>query len=267
MYHVFQFLHISLRELVVGKVLRAVGHAAHHAAVIAPVRARHVGEVHRRVHLLGNALRAREYRRVVVEKVDPVVCVASARCLIRDKADNRAHALAAERKHAAQRVVFGDIFCSEARAQVGEQAVKQTVVERAVKLGAMRLGVLGPNGQRADPFPVAVMPEVDEHEGVVLQVTLQILYALKRHAAHDFLAAHREQLERLKGVVAEKAVKPALYLPDAPRRSVGERRYKVSAHHLTAIAHNEIDHRTTEVRDEVKQLQGHARARAQNINE
>ena len=125
--------------------------------VVASALALHIDVKHSMVQLPHNALRAREHRRVVVQEVHPVMNVHPVRFLVRNVAyDHRTVALG-EFEQTAQRVMHGDAERVEMLSGAEEKLVCEAIFYRMIDLSGLYIR-RQPQGQRRDPFPVAIMP-------------------------------------------------------------------------------------------------------------
>ena len=186
-----------------------------------------------------------------MQKIHPLIDIDGRGRLVADKTDNSPAALLLVRKDMAQGFVFRDIRGTEMSAQFDEQLINDLVLQRPIELRIDVVRSLGPEGDGRNPFPVAIVPQVDKHEGLALQRLLHILHPFDDHASAHLLCRHGQQPYGFKGIVAQESEELPLNLSPFLLAFFGKGVGQVRAHHFPAIAHQIVHHEERNIRENI----------------
>ena len=138
-----------------------------------------------------------------------------------------------------------------------EDTVGHLVVEWVVNLRDMAVG--RPVGHGCDPFPVAVMGEIKEHDDFSLGISGVGLFEIGEcHPSHHFLLGHGERLDVLHNVVAEEMIELAFNFLQLFVSFFGEGPLEVFPHDLLPVSDQVVNQGVEEVvGKEIVDTQGH----------
>ena len=156
----FEHTEVDVCYFKLGHFLRLIGNELELGFVMSARGSGQVEIEYYVVGLTGDALRTAEHRRVVMQKVAPVMYVPPERHLIADVSNHHGAVLTLVADYLAQRFLHGDANGTEALAQLQIEFVEHFVLQRMVNLSALCL-VGYPKGQRGDEFPVAIVAEIN----------------------------------------------------------------------------------------------------------
>ena len=173
----------------------------------------------------------------MVEEVAPMVDIEPERLLVGDVSDDRRDAFLAIPHHPTDGIGHRNAHRVEALADGKEHLVHARVFQRVINLSALRLG-RNPKGQRSDPFPVAVVAQIDGARLAAADTLVHEFRFLEYHSALDFLLADGEQLDAFHQIVAKPVVKPFFYPTELLLFFLWERLRQVLPHDAAAIVYD-----------------------------
>ena len=232
-YHSLELLHVEFRELIFSKFSHIVRHLSEPPHIVSALGTLHIHKIYGGIHFLSNAFRASEDGSILIQKVHPVVNAVPLGRLVADETDDGRRALGLEFQHTAKGIILVDVKSLEACAQPIEKLIEHRVVQVLIKLSAL---AVDPRRQRRNPLPVAIMPQVEKHEGMVGELGPHLFYTLKAHTPHHLLLRNGEQLECFHAIVAQKMIETTLNGLALLLRLFGKGIGNVAAHNLAAIA-------------------------------
>lgn len=193
------------------------------------------------IHLTGNLLGADEEGGGLTQEVRPVVHGLPLGTLVGDETDDFVLFLAPGGKYLAQGLLHGDAGAAVLFALVEKKTVDGLVSQRMVDLGSLPDGV-EPQGEGGEPFPVAVVPEIEETEllALALQRLLHLGDAYELHASVHLLVRHGAHLDDFHDDVAQEVVEPP-FRPSAFSLGLfGEALFQLMAHQFPAVAYDMV---------------------------
>ena len=177
------------------------------------------------------------------------------RSLVGDESDDGALPLLFELKNVSHRLVFRDVVGPKAGTHLIEERVERFAFERAVQLGAVGGLTRAPKRHGGNPFPVAVVPQIDKHERVRFQFAFHFFHALHNHSPLHFLGRDGEQFDGFNHIVAKPSVETFFNLSSLAHGTLRKRAVNVLAYHLSPIPHHIIDDGVTNIGQCIKHTQ------------
>ena len=171
--------------------------------------------------------------------------------LVGNETDENGYAHLTITHEVTHRLFDRDVDTAHTLADVSHQSVHSGVLEGMVELGALSYCRVEPERHGADPFPVAIMSEID---GAILATPARVndrFDLLELHAAPHLVGADGKELDGLDQDVAEIVVEILLDLPKLGFALVGEAGSEVAAHDVPTISHHAIDEQIKHVGPEV----------------
>lgn len=224
-------------------------HTGESTYISSPAGSADMGEKECGIHLSSDLFRACEYGRVgMVQEWQEEVHAAPVGQLVGDESDDSLLSFLFQLYDAAQRQFHGDALAAEAVSQPQEQTVEHRAPERVIYLCAqkvLRQGV----GKRGYPFPVSVVPQVNETEVLVFLFKrfCEQLCTVEFHAFAKCPSGHGEQFDGFHDIVAEKTVEFSLDDSEFLVCLVGKRFFQVRAYDVSPVVDDVVDDRIEEV--------------------
>ena len=175
-----------------------------------------------------------------MEKIYPFVDIDGFGALIRDKAANHLFPFRLEAENLAQNEVLINVVRTEMAAELQKELVEEVITDGFVELAGIN-AFTRPNAERRDPFPVAIMAEINEDKVVVAEESFHLGDIGKNHALAYFACGHGKELERFKNVVAEIVVETIDEAVSLLWRLLRKGARNIAAHHAKAVAHHVAD--------------------------
>ena len=197
-------------------------------------------------------LRAYEERGVVIEESRPVVHGFPLRALVGNEAYHQAVPLASQGDDAPQRLLHRDVHSAKAGTHLQEEVVCLRVAQRVIDLCSLH-PIVHPQGEGGKPLPVAIMSQigVGHLNAATLHLVLQLIQTHESYTAMHLLGAHRQFLDNLRHIVAQRVIESSHYLPTLADGLLREAVGQLSSHQPPPVPHHIIYHHEHHIREEV----------------
>lgn len=232
----FQALHEIGRELPIGNFARGAAHQFKSGFIVAATFPLHIKVDESGVEFFANSLRTCEAGGVLMEKIYPFMDVNGLGALIRDKAANHLFPFRLEAKNLAQNEVLINVVRTKMAAKLQKEFVEEVITDGFVKLARIN-AFTKPDTEGRNPFPVAIMAEINEDKVVVAEEGFHLGDIGENHEPAYLAHRHGIELERFKNIVAEIMVETVDDAVSLRWRLLGKGACNIAAHHAKAVAH------------------------------
>ena len=229
-------MHKIGRELPIGNFARGVAHQFKGSFIVAATFPLYIKVDESGIEFFANSLRTCEARGVLMEKIYPFMDVDGLGTLIRDKAANHLFPFRFEAKNLAQNEVLINVVRTEMAAKLQKEFVEEVITDGFVKLAGIN-AFTKPDTEGRNPFPVAIMAEINEDKVVVAEEGFHLGDIGENHALAYLAHRHGIELERFKNVVAEIMVETIDDAVSLRWRLLRKGACNIAAHHSKAVAH------------------------------
>lgn len=229
-------MHEIGRELPIGDFVGVVAHQFKSGFIVASTFPLYIKVDESGIEFFANSLRTCEARGVLMEKIYPFMDVDGLGTLIGDKAANHLFPFRFEAKNLAQNEVLINVVRTEMAAKLQKEFVEEVITDGFVKLAGIN-AFTKPDTKRRDPFPVAIMAEINEDKVVVAEEGFHLGDIGENHAPAYLAHRHGIELERFKNIVAEIMVETIDEAVSLRWRLLGKGACNIAAHHSKAVAH------------------------------
>lgn len=233
----FQALHEIGRELPIGNFAGVVAHQLKGGFIVAATFPLYIKVDESGIEFFANSLRTCEAGGVLMEKIYPFVDVDGFGTLIGDKATNHLFPFRFEAENLAQNEVLINVVRTKMTAKLQKELVEEVITDGFVKLAGIN-AFTKPDTEGRNPFPVAIMAEINEDKVVVVEEGFHLVDIGENHAPAYFARGHGKELERFKNVVAEIVVETIDEAVSLLWRLLRKGARNIAAHHAKAVAHH-----------------------------
>lgn len=229
-------MHEIGRELPIGNFARGAAHQFKSGFIVASTFPLYIKVDESGIEFFTNSFRTCEAGRVLMEKIYPFMDVDGFGTLIRDKAANHLFPFRLEAENLAQNEVLINVVRTEMAAKLQKELVEEVITDRFVKLAGIN-AFTKPDTEGRDPFPVAIMAEINEDKIMVAEEGFHLGDIGENHAPAYLAHRHRIELERFKNIVAEIMIETIDEAVSLRWRLLGKGACNIAAHHSKAVAH------------------------------
>ena len=233
-------MHEIGRELPIGDFAGIATHQLKSSFIVAATFPLYIKVDESGIEFFANSLRTCEAGRVLMEKIYPFMDVDGLGTLIGDKAPNHLFPFRFEAKNLAQNEVLINVVRTKMTAKLQKELVEEVITDRFVKLARIN-AFTKPDTERRNPFPVAIMAEINEDKVVVAEEGFHLGNIGENHAPAYLAHRHGKELERFKNVVAEIMVETVDDAVSLRWRLLGKGACNIAAHHSKAVARHVAD--------------------------
>lgn len=230
-------MHEIGRELPIGNFARGVAHQFKGSFIVAATFPLYIKVDESGIEFFANSLRTCEARCVLMEKIYPFMDVDGLGTLIGDKAANHLFPFRFEAKNLAQNEVLINVVRTEMAAKLQKEFVEEVITDGFVKLARIN-ALTKPDTEGRNPFPVAIMAEINEDKVVVAEEGFHLGNIGENHAPAYLAHRHGIELERFKNIVAEIMVETIDEAVSLRWRLLGKGACNIATHHSKAVAHH-----------------------------
>ena len=189
------------------------------------------------IEFFANSFRTCEARGVLMEKIHPFMDIDGLGTLIGDKAANHLFPFRFEAKNLAQNEVLINVVRTKMAAELQKEFVEEVITDGFVKLAGIN-ALTKPDTEGRNPFPVAIMAEINEDKIMVAEEGFHLGNIGENHAPAYLAHRHGIELERFKNIVAEIMVETVDDAVSLRWRLLGKGAYNIATHHSKAVAHH-----------------------------
>lgn len=229
-------MHEIGRELPIGNFARGVAHQFKGSFIVAATFPLYIKVDKGGIEFFANSLRTCEAGGVLMEKIYPFMDVDGLGTLIGDKAANHLFSFRLEAENLAQNEVLINVVRTEMAAKLQKEFVEEVITDGFVKLAGIN-AFTKPDTEGRNPFPVAIMAEINEDKIMVAEEGFHLGDIGENHAPAYLAHRHGIELERFKNIVAEIMVETIDEAVSLRWRLLGKGACNIAAHHRKAVAH------------------------------
>lgn len=231
-----QALHEVGRELPIGDLAGIAVHQLKGSFIMSAAFALHIKIEESGIQFFANSLCTCEAGRVLMEKIYPNMNIDNFRTLIGYEAADDFFPFRLETENFPQNQVLIDVVRMKMIAELQKELVEETITDWFVELAGIN-AFTEPYAERRDPFPIAIMAEIDENEVVVAEKGFNFGDVGEIHPTAYVCLGHSHEFERFHTIIAEIVVETVDDAASLFRCLFGKGAFHIAADYSEAVAY------------------------------